>query len=82
MREKSFTCGDDWDDARQCLYTEAVDSPAEEAAIVHLSDGDVLGHGVSLVGEDGVRGNVPQLRGGVELPPRKYQIRTNKQVIY
>ena len=64
------------------MYTEAVDSPAEETAVVHLSDGDVLGHGVGLVREHGVRGNVAQLRGGVELPPRKYQMRTNKQVIY
>ena len=64
-----FTCRDDREDAGLCLYTETVDSPAEETAVVHLSDGDVLCHGVGLVSEHGVRGDVPELGGGVELPP-------------
>ena len=62
------TCGDHGEEARLGLHAELVDAPAEEAAVVHLRDGDVLRHGVSLVGEDGVRGDVPELCAGVELP--------------
>ena len=69
MKGKLLTCWEDWEDAGFWLDAQLVHSPAEQAAVVHLSDGDVLRHGVGLVSEHGVRGDVPELGGGVELPP-------------
>ena len=71
-----FTCRDDREDAGLCLYTKTVDSPAEETAVVHLRDGDVLRHGLSRVSKDGVRGNVAELCCCVELPPRVGNIKS------
>ena len=52
-----------------------VDAPAQEAAVVHLSDGDVLRHRVSLVVKDGVRGDVSKLCARVKLPPGEREIK-------